>query len=112
MSTRGALKGKRIGVVVSDKRSKTRTVSVQYQSIHPKYGKYISRNAKFQVHDEGNESGAGDRVEIAPCRPLSKTKSWRMLRVVEKAPAAVEVATEAPAEATGVKEETEAETTE
>lgn len=91
---RDALKGKRIGVVVSDKRDKTRTVSVEYQSIHPKYGKYIKRNAKFHVHDEANASNAGDRVEIAPCRPLSKTKTWRMLRVVEKAPAAVEIKTE------------------
>jgi len=102
MSERGALKGKRIGVVVSDKRDKTRTVAVSYQAIHPKYGKYIARSAKFQVHDADNSSGEGDRVEIAPCRPLSKTKSWRMLRVVEKAPAAVEIA-DAPAEATGAK---------
>jgi len=104
-STRGALKGKRIGVVVSDKRSKTRTVAVDFQTLHPKYGKYIRRTGRFHVHDEHNESGAGDRVEIAPCRPLSKTKSWRMLRVVEKAPAAVEVATEAPVEATGMTAE-------
>lgn len=94
--TRGALKGKRIGVVVSDKRDKTRTVSVGYQAIHPKYGKYITRNARFHVHDELNASAAGDRVEIAPCRPLSKTKSWRMLRVIEKAPAAVEIAATVP----------------
>ncbi len=100
-STRGALKGKRIGVVVSDKRSKTRTVAVDFQNLHAKYGKYLRRTGKFHVHDENNESGLGDRVEIAPCRPLSKTKSWRMLRVIEKAPAAVEFATEAPAEATG-----------
>ncbi len=105
MSTRAAIKGTRIGVVVSDKRDKTRTVSVQYQSIHPKYGKYIARSANFHVHDETNEAGMGDRVEIAPCRPLSKTKSWRMLRVIEKATATVEVATEAPVEATGATAE-------
>lgn len=101
---RGAIKGKRIGVVVSDKRSRTRTVAVNFQSIHPKYGKYIAKTTRFHVHDQDNASGVGDRVEIVPCRPLSKTKSWRMLRVVEKAPAAVEVATEPPAEATGTQE--------
>jgi small subunit ribosomal protein S17 len=73
------------GVVTSDKRQKTRTVTVDFQIRHPKYGKYLHRTAKYQVHDEKNESHLGDRVEIATCRPLSKTKSWRMTRVIEKA---------------------------
>jgi small subunit ribosomal protein S17 len=71
-------------LVISDKRDKTRTVRVDFQARHPKYGKYLKRSAKFQVHDEKNESKAGDRIEIAICRPISKTKSWRLVKVVEK----------------------------
>ena len=78
-----------IGTVVSDKRDKTRTVAVDYQQKHPKYGKYLHRQAKFHVHDANNASKAGDRVEIAPCRPISKTKALRLVRVVEAAPEAV-----------------------
>lgn len=88
MSTAAARKPsqKGYGVVVSDKRDKTRTVAVNFQIRHPKYGKYMRQTAKYQVHDEKNESRLGDRVEIATCRPLSKTKSWRVVRVIEKAP--------------------------
>ncbi|MEO0587308.1 MAG: 30S ribosomal protein S17 [Planctomycetota bacterium] len=74
----------KIGVVTSDKADKTRTVSVEYQQKHPKYGKFLRRQAKFHAHDEKNESRTGDRVEIASCRPLSKTKTWRIVRVVEE----------------------------
>ncbi len=81
------LLGKKIGLVTSDKRHKTRTVEVAFQVKHPKYGKYLKRSQKFQVHDENNESHEGDRVEIGSCRPLSKTKSWRLVRIIEKAPA-------------------------
>ncbi len=84
------LTGTLIGTVVSDKRAKTRSVSVNYQVRHPKYGKYLHRHTKYQVHDEGNASKKGDRVEIAQCRPISKTKSWRLVRVVEAAPVALE----------------------
>lgn len=77
------------GIVTSDKRDKTRTVAIESQKIHAKYGKRVKREAKYQVHDESNESNVGDRVEISPCRPLSKTKSWRLIRVVTKAPAEV-----------------------
>jgi small subunit ribosomal protein S17 len=80
------LRGVQLGVVTSDKRDKTRTVAVDYQYRHPKYGKYLHRQAKFQVHDEQNTSKSGDRVEIAPCRPMSKTKAFRLVRVVEAAP--------------------------
>ena len=80
------LKGTKIGTVVSDKRDKTRTVRVPYQVKHPKYGKYLHRDLKFHVHDENNESHEGDRVEIVAGRPVSKTKTWRLVRVVEKAP--------------------------
>ncbi len=96
-TTTRRLTGTKVGIVTSDKRDKTRTVEVDFQKIHPKYGKRLQRQAKFQVHDEKNESGAGDRVEIAQCRPLSKTKSWRLVRVLEKAPAAVTHDGEAPA---------------
>ena len=78
------LKGTRIGVVEGDKRDKTRKVVIRYQAKHPKYGKYVSKRTVLQVHDESNESGAGDVVEIAECRPVSKTKRWRLVRVVEK----------------------------
>ena len=84
-----------VGVVASDKRNKTRTVVVDFQVRHPKYGKYLKRQSRFHVHDEANASKAGDRVEITNCRPISKTKSWRLVRVVEAAPAPVEHKTEA-----------------
>lgn len=86
-----------VGVVTSDKRDKTRTVAVDYQYKHPKYGKYLHRTAKYQVHDEANEAKQGDKVEIAACRPMSKTKSWRLVRIVEAAPAPITpVTTEIP----------------
>lgn len=83
------------GLVTSAKRDKTRTVAIEYQYRHPKYGKYLRRQTKFQVHDEKNQSKLGDRVEIANCRPISKTVSWRLVRVVEAAPAPIEHKTEA-----------------
>jgi len=73
-----------VGVVESDKRDKTRTVVVRFATKHPKYGKYIRHKTTLQAHDEANASKAGDTVEIAPCRPLSKTKTWKVTRVVEK----------------------------
>jgi small subunit ribosomal protein S17 len=95
--TQRALRGTQLGVVTSAKRNKTRTVAVAYQVRHPKYGKYLRRQTRYQVHDEGNTSKLGDRVEIANCRPISKTKSWRLLKVVEAAPAAIEHVTEVKA---------------
>ncbi len=91
------LRGLTIGVVTSAKRDKTRTVAVEYQYKHPKYGKYLARQAKFQVHDEKNETREGDRVEIVACRPMSKTKAFRLVRVVEKAPEPITHVTEATA---------------
>jgi small subunit ribosomal protein S17 len=70
------------GVVRSDKRSKTRTVVVTFATRHPKYGKFIRQETVVQAHDEGNVSKAGDTVEVGPCRPMSKTKTWRVLRVI------------------------------
>lgn len=86
---RGPLIRTKTGVVTSDKRDKTRTVEVSYKVRHPKYGKFLQRRTRYHVHDANNEAGLGDRVEIAHCRPISKTKSWRLIRVVEKAPANV-----------------------
>lgn len=74
----------RIGVVESDRRDKTRKVVVRFQARHPKYGKFIKRRTVLHVHDESNESRLGDIVEVAQCRPISKTKSWRLVRVVER----------------------------
>ncbi len=73
-----------IGTVESDRRDKTRTVTIGYSARHPKYGKYVRRRTVLHVHDEANESRTGDRVEIAECRPISKTKSWMLVRVVER----------------------------
>ena len=77
---------RRIGVVESDKRNKTRKVVIAYAGKHPKYGKYLRKRTVMQVHDERNESRLGDRVEVAECRPISKTKAWVLVRVVERAP--------------------------
>jgi len=76
---------RRVGIVESAKRDKTRTVVLPFVSRHPKYGKYVRKRTRLHVHDEKNESKAGDRVEIAECRPVSRTKSWVLVRVVERA---------------------------
>jgi len=74
------------GVVASDRANKTIKVVVEYQTRHPKYGKYIKRRTVLHAHDENNDAREGDVVEIAECRPLSKTKHHRLLRIVERAP--------------------------
>ncbi len=76
---------RRIGIVESAKRDKTRTVVLPFVSKHPKYGKYVRKRTRLHVHDEKNESKTGDRVEIAECRPISRTKNWILVRVVERA---------------------------
>ena len=73
-----------IGVVVSDKMDKTVVVAVNRLVQHPIYKKYIRRQAKFQAHDELNDARMGDTVEIVQSRPLSKTKRWRLSRIVER----------------------------
>ncbi len=85
---RAPLRSTRTGVVTSDRRHQTCTVAVDFSVRHAKYGKYLRRVTKHHVHDPGNEAKLGDRVEIARCRPISKTKSWRLLRVIERAPEA------------------------
>ena len=74
------------GVVTSDKMSKTRRVEIPRLVKHKRYGKYIKRRTVCYVHDENNESKAGDVIEIMESRPMSKLKRWRIVRVVTKAP--------------------------
>lgn len=73
------------GYVVSDKMDKTITVSVEERKKHPLYGKVLRQTAKYKAHDENNEAGTGDRVRIMETRPLSATKRWRLVEIVEKA---------------------------
>jgi len=72
------------GVVVSSKMDKTITVLVERNYKHPKYHKYLRRHTKYHAHDEQNEASVGDRVEIMECRPLSKQKRFRLVRVIER----------------------------
>src|SRR6516162_4008712 len=74
------------GVVTRDRNDKTRRVEVERLVRHPKYGKYVKQRTVCYAHDETNESHLGDTVEIAESRPLSRTKRWRLVRVVTKAP--------------------------
>lgn len=74
-----------VGQVVGNKMDKTATVLINRRTKHPMYGKYITRSSRFHVHDENNECKIGDKVMIAACRPLSKTKSWMLLQVMERA---------------------------
>ena len=85
MSEQRGLRKTRIGVVVSDKMDKTVVVSIEENVKHPVYGKIIKRTLKVHAHDENNEYGIGDKVEIMETRPLSKTKRWRVVRLIEKA---------------------------
>ncbi len=73
------------GRVISDKMDKSIVVAIERTVKHPIYGKFIKRTTKVHAHDENNECGLGDTVEIKECRPLSKTKSWTLVKVLEKA---------------------------
>jgi small subunit ribosomal protein S17 len=75
----------REGVVVSDKMAKTVTVEVEDRVQHPRYGKTIRRTTKVKAHDEANSAGVGDRVLLMETRPLSATKRWRVVQIIEKA---------------------------
>ena len=75
----------KVGRVISSKMHKTITVLVERQVKHPLYGKYIRRSTKLHVHDEENQCNEGDTVSIAECRPISKSKCWRLVEVVERA---------------------------
>jgi len=74
-----------IGRVISDKMDKSITVLVERKVAHPIYGKYVKRSTKLHAHDENNECQMGDTVSIEECRPLSKTKAWRLVKVLERA---------------------------
>lgn len=76
-----------VGTVVSDKMNKGIVVAIEHKEKHWLYGKYIRRTTKIHAHDESNEASQGDKVSIAPCRPMSKTKSFRLVEVIEKATA-------------------------
>ena len=73
------------GRVVSDKMNKTVTVQVERKVKHPVFGKYVTRSGKYHAHDEDNEFHPGDVVMIEECRPLSRTKAWKVVKLVEKA---------------------------
>jgi small subunit ribosomal protein S17 len=74
-----------VGKVVSISGDMSIRVSLDYKIQHPKYGKYLKRSTKVAVHDPKNESRVGDLVEIQECRPFSKTKSWRLIKIMQKA---------------------------
>jgi len=73
------------GTVVSRSGDKSIRISIDYRVRHPVYGKYMNKRTKLGVHDDKNEAQVGDVVEVVECRPMSKTKSWRLLKVVQKA---------------------------
>ena len=80
-----------IGIVTSDKRDKTITVSIANRETHPLYRKQYTKTRKYTAHDEKNEAHVGDRVEIAMCRPISKTKAYSLVKVIEKSRGTVEL---------------------
>lgn len=79
------LRKERTGIVVSDKMDKTIIVAVERKEKHPLYGKFVKKTTKFVAQDDKNECGIGDTVRIMETRPLSKTKNWRLVEIVEKA---------------------------
>lgn len=84
METRN-LRKERIGVVTSDKMTKSIVVAVERKVKHEKYGKFLKKTTRFVAHDEKNDAHVGDTVKIMETRPLSKTKNWRLVEVVERA---------------------------
>ena len=75
----------RVGLVASNKMEKTIVVSISTLKQHPIYGRTVKRTTKFKAHDENGEAGTGDTVEIMECRPISREKRWRLVRIIEKA---------------------------
>lgn len=78
------LRKERIGVVLSNKMEKSITIAVESKVKHPIYGKFIKKTSKFMAHDEKNECSIGDTVRIMETRPLSKSKNWRLVEIIEK----------------------------
>lgn len=79
------LRKERVGVIVSDKMDKSIVVAVERKVKHPMYGKFVKKTSKFVAHDEKNECHVGDTVKIEETRPLSKTKNWRLVEILERA---------------------------
>ena len=84
METRN-LRKERTGVVTSNKMDKSITVAIKWKEKHPIYGKFVNKTKKYHAHDENNECNIGDTVKIMETRPLSKTKTWRVVEIVERA---------------------------
>ena len=84
METRN-LRKERTGVVTSNKMDKSITVAIKWKEKHPIYGKFVNKKKKYHAHDEKNECGIGDTVKIMETRPLSKTKRWRLVQIIERA---------------------------
>lgn len=98
-----------IGIVSSDKRDKTITVSITNRETHPLYRKQYTKTRKYTAHDEKNEAKLGDKVEIVSCRPLSKTKTYKLVKVIERHHGSVELkddVLELPVEAKAESSET------
>jgi small subunit ribosomal protein S17 len=93
------------GIVTSDKRDKTITVSITNRETHPLYRKQFTKTRKYTAHDENNEAKLGDKVEIAACRPLSKTKAYTLVKVLERSHGTVELKEEVLGEETKEVEE-------
>ena len=79
------LRKERVGVVSSNKMDKTITVAVKWKEKHPIYGKFVNKTKKYHAHDEKNECNIGDTVRIMATRPLSRTKRWRLVNIIERA---------------------------
>ena len=84
METRN-LRKERTGVVTSNKMDKSITVAIKWKEKHPIYGKFVNKTKKYHAHDEKNECNIGDTVKIMETRPLSKTKIWRLVQIIERA---------------------------
>ena len=84
METRN-LRKVRQGVVVSDKMDKTIVIAAKFKEKHPIYGKFVQKTKKYHAHDEKNEAHVGDTVQVMETRPLSRTKRWRLVQIVDKA---------------------------
>ena len=84
METRN-LRKERTGVVLSNKMKKSTTVAVKWKEKHPIYGKFVNKTKKYHAHDENNECSIGDTVKLMETRPLSKTKRWRLVQIIERA---------------------------
>ena len=84
METRN-LRKTRTGVVISDKMEKSIVIAAKFKEMHPIYGKFVQKTKKYHVHDENNEAHVGDTVLVMETRPLSKTKRWKLVQIIEKA---------------------------